>query len=72
MISMIPVLYSMLMSQNLKCTLVGTFGGTLTNGEEHRACAFTAAWSCSAVAQDSPLLGHQVVLERLDQQVLAL
>lgn len=56
----------------LKCTLVGTFGDTLTNGEEHRAGAFTASWARPAVAEDSSLLRHQVILESLDQQVLAL
>lgn len=55
-----------------KCTLVGTFRGTLTNGEEHRAGALTASWARPTVAEDSPLLRHQVILESLDQQVLAL
>lgn len=55
-----------------KCTLVGTFRGTLTNGEEHRASALTASRARPAIAEDSPLLRHQVVLESLDQQVLAL
>lgn len=54
------------------CTLMGTFRSTLTNGEENRAGAFAAPWARPAVAQDSPLLRHQVVLESLDQQVLAL
>lgn len=57
---------------SIQCTLVGTFRGTLTNGEEHRAGALTASLAGSAVAEDSSLLGHQVVLEGLDQQVLAL
>lgn len=56
----------------LMCTLVGTFRDTLTNGEEHRAGALTATRACPAVAEDSPLLRHQVVLESLNQQVLAL
>ena len=55
-----------------KCTLMGTFRGTLTNGKEYRAGAFTASWAGPAVAQDSPLFRHQVVLESLDQQILAL
>ena len=51
---------------------MGTFRGTLTNGEEHRAGALTAPRARPAVAEDSPLLRHQVVLESLDQKVLAL
>lgn len=51
---------------------MGTFRGTLTNGEENRASALTASWARSAVAEDSPLLRHQVVFKGLDQQVLAL
>lgn len=54
------------------CTLLGTFRGTLTNGKKHGASALTAPRACPAVAQDPPLLRHQVVLESLDQQVLAL
>lgn len=54
------------------CTLVGTFRGTLTNSKEHRAGALAAPRACPAVAENSPLLRHQVILERLDQQVLAL
>lgn len=72
----LETLSNMAILQNIhtisKCTLVGTFGGTLTNGEEHGACAFTAPWTGSAVAEDSPLFRHQVVFESLDQQVLAL
>lgn len=54
------------------CTLLGTFSSTLTNSKEHGAGTLTASWACPAVAQDSPLLRHQVILESLDQQVLAL
>ncbi len=51
---------------------MGTFRGTLTNGEEHGAGTLAASWARPAVAEDSPLLRHQVVLESLNQQVLAL
>lgn len=51
---------------------MGTFSGTLTDGKEHGAGALAAARPRPAVAEDAPLLRHQVVLERLDQQVLAL
>lgn len=54
------------------CTLVGNLWGTLTNGEEHGAGALAAARPGAAVAQHAPLLGHQVVLEGFDEQVLAL
>lgn len=55
-----------------QCTLMGTFRGTLTNGEEHRAGTLTASRARAAVAEDSPLLRHQVVLQSLNQQVLTL
>lgn len=48
------------------------FSNTLTDSEEHRAGALAAAGACPAVAEDSSLLGHQVVLQGLDQKVLAL
>lgn len=51
---------------------MGTFRGTLTNCKEHGAGPLAAARACPAVAQDSPLLGHQVVLKSLDQQIFAL
>lgn len=54
------------------CTLLGTFKYTLTNSKQHRAGPLTAPRACPAVAKDPPLLGHQVILERLDQQILAL
>lgn len=56
-----------------KCdTPVGTFINTLTDGKEHGAGALAASWTRPAVAEDAPLLRHQVVLQCLDQQVLAL
>lgn len=48
------------------------FTGTLTDSKEHRACAFTAPWARSAVAENPPLFRHQVVFQSLNQQVLAL
>lgn len=54
------------------CTLLGTFKYTLTNSKQHRAGPLTATWACPAVAKDPSLLRHQVILEGLDQQILAL
>lgn len=54
------------------CTLLGTFKYTLTNSKQHRAGPLTAARACPDVVKVSPLLGHQVILESLDQQILAL
>lgn len=54
------------------CTLLGTFKYTLTNGKQHRAGPLAATRACPAVAEDSSLLRHQVILEGLDQQILAL
>lgn len=42
-----------------------------THSEEHRTSTLTAAGPGAAGAQDAPLLGQQVELEGLDEQVLA-
>lgn len=49
------------------CTLLGTLNCTLTNSKKHWASTLTAPQACPAVAEDSPLLRHQVILEGLDQ-----
>lgn len=54
------------------CTRLGTFKYTLTNSKQHRAGPLTATRACPDVVKVYPLLGHQVILERLDQQILAL
>lgn len=45
--------------------------GSPTHGEEHRAGPLAAPGPSAASAQDAPLLGQQVELEGLDEQVLA-
>lgn len=43
-----------------------------TYGKEDRTGSLAAAWSGAAVTENTPLLGHQVILQRLNQQVFAL
>lgn len=54
------------------CSLMGEFRDTLTDGKEHGAGTLAAPRARPAVAQDAPLLRHQVVLQSLDQQIFAL
>lgn len=49
----------------------GRTGGR-THGKEHRTGALAAPGPCAASAQNAPLLGQQVELEGLDEQVLAI
>lgn len=44
----------------------------LTHSKQHRAGPLTAAGPSAAVTQHAPLLGHQVILQSLYQQIFTL